>query len=872
MRLLDFITDIFYLLYSEKQDFCIADLKPASKYNYGSNIIYNYAVSTNLKNVENKRLIFQTSSTSSPQTSNTNNISIQRSFSADNVIKTRGFKPSDRHDPVKRNFLENLTSKILHFDMDSGQKTLPINLQKLLTPAMDSVDLQTRHKKMYASSCFYGPTHPTVEDQVELARRISYSLSDVKNMKSKGQSMYVNRKKRSVKWIHDGNGAEGEEEPQSPVHKDKVPLKCVMNPNGKVMDITGIQALGEEPNIGTSPINAEKLFDIVRDLNNQKGRGAEIFAKRRKRSEKWVVDKDQSSTPSTPNYSKVPPNFSSNMDYGTNENSNFTNNSPLSTPAFQNNNNNNNNNHNSKPFFNPFAMDFSLDNTIPSTFNFSEHESRRKPTENILRKPAEPEIKKIYLREVAVGTDSDLTNGKHMNNNHHHHQNHNNHNNHNNNNNNNGYEKYRMPESDRYQSHPQSRRKAQAQYHQNDYREVRDTRNSDRNYDNRNNNHNNDTREHHRSQRQQHKQQKHQQLEEEQEYEDENDYTPVPVKQLIQEFEKTCRPVFQYKQMSPKVTIVQQHPPLDDISRFFDAPRMPANKQINNNNNTPMNGVNGNGNQIAMNGNQVGINGNHLMINENQMGMNGNHLVMNGNQMVGNGNGYQRTYPKIGYQSMGGNGLRYEYDSSDDEIDDSFGESSESMDNLNIDDYDGGGVRNGSRYSNGTRISDPISNRMSGMSNSRMSGMSNRMSSSDCDYRRQLFDAATDQLFEAPAGFRNEDMDSINKFIDTEAEIPIQMKSLILKGITSQEDILEQIKLLRRTPVLENLIPGPPIDSKMPSLGAKLYESTYSGPKIASVQTLANYNTAPRGWDQSQSFYRPVTFDKPQEPITYSDF
>lgn len=74
-------------------------------------------------------------------------------------------------------------------------------------------------EKMYASSCFYGPTHPTVEDQVELARRISYSLSDVKNMKSKGQSMYVNRKKRSVKWIHDGNGDEGEEEPQSPVHK-----------------------------------------------------------------------------------------------------------------------------------------------------------------------------------------------------------------------------------------------------------------------------------------------------------------------------------------------------------------------------------------------------------------------------------------------------------------------------------------------------------------------------------------------------------------------------------------------------------------------------------------------------------------------------
>lgn len=58
--------------------------------------------------------------------------------------------------------------------------------------------------KLFASSSFYSPTiHPTVEDQVELARRISHSLSDISNQQSKGQSMYVNRKKRSVKWIHD---------------------------------------------------------------------------------------------------------------------------------------------------------------------------------------------------------------------------------------------------------------------------------------------------------------------------------------------------------------------------------------------------------------------------------------------------------------------------------------------------------------------------------------------------------------------------------------------------------------------------------------------------------------------------------------------
>jgi hypothetical protein len=58
---------------------------------------------------------------------------------------------------------------------------------------------------MFASSSFYKPSlHPTVEDQVELARRISQSLSDISNQQSKGQSMYVNRKKRSVKWVHEG--------------------------------------------------------------------------------------------------------------------------------------------------------------------------------------------------------------------------------------------------------------------------------------------------------------------------------------------------------------------------------------------------------------------------------------------------------------------------------------------------------------------------------------------------------------------------------------------------------------------------------------------------------------------------------------------
>ena len=51
----------------------------------------------------------------------------------------------------------------------------------------------------------------------------------------------------------------------------------MMNPHGKVLDIHGIQALGEEVNIEPMPKNPEKLFDIVRDLNNQRGRGNDEY-------------------------------------------------------------------------------------------------------------------------------------------------------------------------------------------------------------------------------------------------------------------------------------------------------------------------------------------------------------------------------------------------------------------------------------------------------------------------------------------------------------------------------------------------------------------------------------------------------------------
>ncbi|XP_037732134.1 uncharacterized protein LOC119562996 isoform X3 [Drosophila subpulchrella] len=92
-----------------------------------------------------------------------------------------------------------------------------IDLRKIFTPATDATEILPKNRKLYASSAFYSPTlHPTVEDQVELARRISHSLSDISNQTSKGQSMYVNRKKRADKWVHEGRSQDYQQYQQRP--------------------------------------------------------------------------------------------------------------------------------------------------------------------------------------------------------------------------------------------------------------------------------------------------------------------------------------------------------------------------------------------------------------------------------------------------------------------------------------------------------------------------------------------------------------------------------------------------------------------------------------------------------------------------------
>ncbi|XP_076655127.1 uncharacterized protein LOC143360295 [Halictus rubicundus] len=699
---------------------------------------------------------------------------LQRSISADNVvIRSRGFKPSDRHDPVKRNFLEHLTSKILHFDMESNSST-PVNLQKLLTPASDTEGImQSKNRKMFASSYFYAPTHPTVEDQVELARRISHSLSDVKNMKSKGQSMYVNRKKRSVKWIHDGNGIEDMEEPSTPSHREKIPLKCMMNPHGKVLDIHGIQALGEEVNIEPMPKNQEKLFNIVRDLNTQKGRGAEIFAKRRKRSEKWVVDTDQQQTPSMQGMPKTPVYPRKQEMNGSSKFSSASPFSPLQSEPFD-----------EKPFYNPFTVDLSLTDTNPPTTDRNHYRCNGKECSH------QTEVKKIYLREVAVGTDNDFPADKYRSS---------------------MVEKSRRttldPDTERYNNH----------HARNNNTEpvpvplITNKRNHSHNkqpsigrsgYPNRQSfATNKESKTYVKEQRMMECMQingKEKMVNSQRETEttridnEGNEYTPVPVKQLIQEFEKTCRPILQYKQISPKVIPIVQHCPLDnDLTRFFETRT-----------------------SVKYNAEE-----DHRRVSAQQAYEDSMKLQDHRN------NGYVSTDDT-------------EYTSDDSDSQNDYG-------------------------------SEEIIYREKSESSSAMNGEHDYSSMYHEEYTTNRRRSVTSQEVE---NFCN---NGETKYVNTESDVPVEAKSYLLSMLASQEDILKTIKHLRNTPVLDNLLQVSP-DFKLDEIceedAKKLYENnTYSGPKLGSVCSLANYNTAPRGWDQSLTYYRPIKFEKPQE-VVYSDF
>merc|ERR1719283_125156 len=164
-------------------------------------------------------------------------------------------------------------------------------LQKIMTPApveYDTGSLKRRDpRKMFTDSSFYNAAHhPTVADQVEMAHRLSSAMFNEKNSSSKGQKMYLTRFQNSG-GMHDDDYQN---------RHDAVPnMKLVMNPEGKVHewdDLTEEQKENYNQIAShATPHNLPEVADpVAESLNAGIGKGGELFAKRKKRAENWVVD------------------------------------------------------------------------------------------------------------------------------------------------------------------------------------------------------------------------------------------------------------------------------------------------------------------------------------------------------------------------------------------------------------------------------------------------------------------------------------------------------------------------------------------------------------------------------------------------------
>jgi len=190
--------------------------------------------------------------------SNAVNIDLQRVHEESSSVKTNG------------NY-----EKSSNFIQESGSSTSIYD--KIMMPAsqeFDSGSVKRRDpRKMFTDSSFYSAAHhPTVADQVEMAHRLSCALFNEENHLMKKITA-----KRSGETIDDE---------ESPPRHDKVPnLKLVMNPKGKVQDWSDV-APEDMPN----EIDVAAVPSPLVDGDN--GKGGELFAKRRKKAENWVVDEN----------------------------------------------------------------------------------------------------------------------------------------------------------------------------------------------------------------------------------------------------------------------------------------------------------------------------------------------------------------------------------------------------------------------------------------------------------------------------------------------------------------------------------------------------------------------------------------------------
>jgi hypothetical protein len=221
----------------------------------------------------------------------------------------------------------------------------PISIKKLQQPSSDVPPLSPHDKKKnFADSAFYHDVdhhYPTIEEQKEMAKKVASSLTAQINMLSKGAAMFGKRKNRANKWTTGSDDSDNESEDEHvgepdegpsmqetavpvmygfdlettipddaplpippppplppppgfpglvPERKGFVPPPPPPIPGAPKTEKEFLERIKAYPRTKHNTVTPETCFDIASALHNSNSRGAQIFAKRRQRAQKWELE------------------------------------------------------------------------------------------------------------------------------------------------------------------------------------------------------------------------------------------------------------------------------------------------------------------------------------------------------------------------------------------------------------------------------------------------------------------------------------------------------------------------------------------------------------------------------------------------------
>ncbi|KAF5406057.1 hypothetical protein PHET_00407 [Paragonimus heterotremus] len=209
--------------------------------------------------------------------------------------------------------------KIIPNDPDVSSVSVKQLMREFDVPAI-APDLR---KKNYADSSFYSDParyYPTIEEQIEMARKVAESLHAPENSFSKGVNMFEKQRIRADKHVREG--PEPEPDPiematpdelenmvppsppppppppppsfpgLQPVNKpaQSIPPPPVLMPGQPKTVQEFLEKIKVFPTSRHSDMDPQKCFDIASALYTSDSRGAKMFAKRHSRAKKWAAE------------------------------------------------------------------------------------------------------------------------------------------------------------------------------------------------------------------------------------------------------------------------------------------------------------------------------------------------------------------------------------------------------------------------------------------------------------------------------------------------------------------------------------------------------------------------------------------------------